>query len=61
MKIVYFRKSVHMINMDMFQFPQLNKPIRNSPNLMYLAMPIVYKAESGSKLDVVSHMMTILL
>lgn len=58
--IVHSRTCVHVRNMDMFHSPQLKKHITNSLNLMYLAIPVAYKADSGLKLNVVTHMMTIL-
>lgn len=50
-----------MNNMDKFQSPQLNKQIRKSLSLMYLAIPVAYKADSGSNLNVVTYMMIILM
>lgn len=50
-----------MSNMDMFQPPQFNRQIRNSLNVMCLAVLVAYKADSGPKLNVVIHMMIILM
>lgn len=47
MKIVHSRRRVHTSYMDRFQSPQLNKQIGSSLNLMYLAVPVAYGADSG--------------
>lgn len=61
MKIVHSRRRVHTSYMDRFQSPQLNKQIGSSLNLMYLAVPVAYGADSGPKLNVVAHMTIILM